>query len=84
MKIKPTDTVTVDDLSYPVSTLPDNIKYLVEVYDELRRDHGRASVDLLKSQAGMDAVSQKIAAAVQQMKREAEQKAAETEEDNNE
>lgn len=79
MKIKPTETVTIDEVTYSVATLPDEIKSLVEVYDEIRKDHENAKVELIKCQTSLRELGNQIAAAIQ--KHVQEQTAASSDDD---
>jgi septation ring formation regulator EzrA len=64
MKIKPTETVTLDGQTYVVSSLPDDVKSLVDTYDEIRKDLENARVEYIKCQSALNDLGNQIAGAV--------------------
>jgi len=64
MKIKPTEVITVDNTTYNVVALPDNIKTLVDVYDEVRKDHEKHRIEKIKCESALADLTTKISNAM--------------------
>lgn len=66
MKVKPTETVTIDGTTHAVSSLPDEVKALVDTYDEIRKDLENARVEYIKCQSALNDLGNQIASAIKQ------------------
>lgn len=85
MKIKPSETVTVGEKTYVVAALPDNIKSLMELYDDIRRDQEKARIEFSKCQAALRDLGNQVVQELQKFEQEtsaaAEQAAQESDDD---
>lgn len=74
MKIKATETITIGEKTFVVSTLPDTIKGLVEFYDDVRKDQEKARIEYSKCQSALRDISNQIIAEVNKFEAEAAEK----------
>lgn len=66
-----TQTITVDNVNYDLSTLSDGIKQAVGFYNAINLDLGKAQLEVIKSQAALANIGAQIAEAVKKEQAEA-------------
>lgn len=63
--ITPTTTIVIDDTTYQVEGMSDEIKHLVSYYDEWRQKEAEATRTLVLYQAALGQVQQQIATMIE-------------------
>ena len=79
MKVEPITIINVDDVPYAVSDMSDDVKRLVEFYNEWRQEESDEKSKLLMVQAAQRDLSREIIATIRREK-EAEEAAKAAEE----
>jgi hypothetical protein len=66
LRVEETTVVTIDKQTYAVDTLPENVRQLVAFYDDWKQRELELRSKLMAMQAGLKAMAQQIANAVQE------------------
>lgn len=67
MKVKATETITLEGVTYNIKDLPDHIQHKVQIYDEWKQDAEKLRSELIKCDSAMRDFGFQIARDIQVM-----------------